>query len=63
MLHLYYAALFAVIGANVAIVVIAVVIRRVTTTLERRRRWPREAVLATLASAQKRGGPLVRSPP
>jgi hypothetical protein len=48
MLHLYYAALFAVLAANVAIVVIALAIRRV----ELRRRWPRG--LAAL-SAKRRG--------
>ena len=57
MLHLYYTALFAVIAANLVIVVIAVAIRRVTTTLERMRRWPRG--LATFAlGTKKEGGPL-----
>jgi hypothetical protein len=52
MLHLYYAALFAVIAANVAIIVIALAIRRV----ELRRRWPRG--LATFAlGTKKRGRP------
>jgi hypothetical protein len=56
MLHLYWAALLAVIAANMAIVVIA--IRRV----ERWRQWPRG--LATFAlSIKKEGGPLVRIPP
>jgi hypothetical protein len=53
MLHLYYAALFAVIAANVAIIAIVLAIRRV----ELRRRWPRGSATFALGT-KKRGGPL-----